>query len=94
MAKCISFEQAKKRREILGRPLRRTYKVVSLQRNLPLARGDAAKLRTDMNAVAGWQPKRNLHLGLAQMLFALFFPDKRKTMGPHAAVKGVGPLAS
>lgn len=94
MAKCISFEEAKKRREMLGRPRRHRSNVVPRRPNHPSVPTGAPKSPAAVSGAAGWPPMRDLHIGLRRMLTALFFPGKGRHTGPQAPFKGAGPLAS
>lgn len=92
MAQCISFDEARKRRELGGHPLRR--RTVSKPRQKsehgPLAAGAKPPIR--FSRPFGWAAVLGASSGLGGMLFSLLFG--RKPGSPHAPASGAGPLAS
>lgn len=94
MARCISFEEARKRRELYGRPLRRRIRSNPPQTFKRFPRDAVAKPTIRANRSFGWAAMMDAGNEIGRMLLSLLLGRKRKPGSPHAPASGAGPLAS
>jgi hypothetical protein len=94
MARCIKIDEARRRREQLGRPLRRRSKTVSNQGGKKHPARAARKPRSHISGASGWMRMSAALAGMWRLLAKLLFNRNRKIRRTRASTSDAGPLAS
>jgi hypothetical protein len=94
MAQCIRIDEARRRREQLGRPLRRRPKAVLNQGGKKHPPRAARKPRSHISDASGWMSMRAALARIWRLLAKLLFNRNRKIRRSGAPTSDAGPLAS